>query len=126
MLGQSVCYSVTVKGEFSSTGDPDARTNDTYCLGRGATNALICGFIFFVCWLVVSVLVSSVTHRSLSDSSWSAFAILWMPIFLLFLGTWLYGLNAGGRVLLDCGPHPTRVGFLFQVGNVRGATSSFT
>jgi hypothetical protein len=82
--------------------------------GRGSTNALICGVIFFVCWLVVSLLVSSVTHRSFSDSSWPALAILWVPIFLLFLGTWLYGLKAGGRVLLDCGPHPTRVGFLFN------------
>ena len=82
--------------------------------GRGTANALICGFIFFACWLLVAVLISSVSHRSLSDSSWLAFAILWGLIFLLFLGTWLYGLNAGGRVLLDCGPHPTRVLFLFN------------
>jgi len=101
--------------------------------GRGANNALICGLIFFVCWLVVSLLVSSVTHRSFSDSSWPALAILWVPIFLLFLGTWLYGLKAGGRVLLDCGPHPTRVGFLFNAalflviglgGGLVGASSS--
>ncbi len=82
--------------------------------GRGATNALICGLICLVCWLLVAVLISSVFHRSLSDSSWLAFAILWGLIFLLFLGTWLFGLNAGGRVLLDCGPHPTRVLFLFN------------
>ena len=82
--------------------------------GRGATNALICGFIFIVCWALVAVLISSVSHHSLSDSFWLAFAILWGLIFLLFLGTWLYGLYAGGRVLLDCGPHPTRVLFLFN------------
>ncbi len=82
--------------------------------GRGMANALICGVIFFAFWLLVAEVISSFTHRSLSDSSWPAFAILWVPIFLLFLGTWLYGLKAGGRVLLDCGPHPTRVGFLFN------------
>ena len=32
--------------------------------------------------------------------------------FWLFLGTWLYGRNAGGGVLLDCGPHPARRFFL--------------
>jgi len=57
--------------------------------------------------------ISFLSHRSLADSFWLAFAILWGVIFLLFLGTWLYGLNAGGRVLLDCEPHPTR--FLFLI-----------
>jgi hypothetical protein len=103
--------------------------------GRGSANALICGFIFLVCLLLVAVLISSVSHHSLSDSFWLAFAILWVPIFLLFLGTWLYGLKAGGRVLLDCGPHPTKVGFLFNAalflviglgGGLVGASSSKT
>ena len=61
------------------------------------------------------MLISSVSHRSLSDSFWLAVAILSGLIFLLFLGTWLYGLTAGGRVLLDCGPHPTRVLFLINI-----------
>ena len=95
---------------------------------RGATNSLICGLFFLACWLLVAVLISSVSHRSLSDSSWLAFAILWGLICLLFLGTWLYGLNAGGRVLLDCGPHPTRVLFLINaaVFMVMGLTGGFT
>jgi hypothetical protein len=33
---------------------------------------------------------------------------------LLFWGTWLYGRSAGGGVLLDCGPHPTRNLFLAE------------
>ena len=83
-------------------------------LGRGATNALICGLIFLVGWLLVTKLISSVSHYSFTVSFWLAWAFLWGLTFLLFLGTWLYGLNAGGRVLLDCGPHPARVLFLIN------------
>ena len=82
--------------------------------GRGIANALICGVILITIWLLVGVLISSISHRPLADSFWPAFAILWGLGFLLFLGTWLYGLNAGGSVLLDCGPHPTRVLFLIN------------
>ncbi len=82
--------------------------------GRGMVNALICGVIFFAIWLLVAEVISFLSHRSLAESCWFAFAILWGLIFLLFLGTWLYGLNAGGSVLLDCGPHPTRVLFLIE------------
>jgi hypothetical protein len=63
---------------------------------------------------LVAAVISSFSHRSLSDSFGLAFAILWGLIFLLLMGTWLYGMNAGGRVLLDCGPHPTRVLFLIN------------
>ncbi len=90
-----------------------ARMTST-ALRRGATNALICLVIFFAFWLLVAEVVSVLSHLSLADSCWFAFAILWGLIFLLFLGTWLYGLNAGGTVLLDCGPHPTRVLFLIE------------
>ena len=97
-----------------SWGSSDACSNDSYGLGRGATNALICGLIFLVGWLLVAMLISSVSHLPRTESFWLAWAFLWGLIFLLFLGTWLYGLNAGGRVLLDCGPHPTRVLFLIN------------
>ena len=82
--------------------------------GRGTANALICLVIFFAFWLLVAEVVSVLSRLSLADSCWFAFAILWGLIFLLFLGTWLYGLNAGGTVLLDCGHHPTRVLFLIE------------
>ena len=85
----------------------------TTALGRGATNALIYGLIFLASWLLIAKLISFVSARPLAESFWLAWAVLWGPIFLLFLGTWLYGLSAGGRVLLDCGPHPTR--FLFLI-----------
>jgi hypothetical protein len=82
--------------------------------GRGATNALIWTLILLVGWLLVAKMISSVSHKPFTESFWLAWAFLWVPIFLLFLGTWLYGLNTGGRVLLDCGPHPTRFLFLMN------------
>ena len=39
---------------------------------------------------------------------------LWGVTFVLFTGTWLYALNAGGRILLDCGSHPTKFLFLMN------------
>jgi hypothetical protein len=82
--------------------------------GRGATNALICGVIFLVSCLLIAAVISSVSHRSFGESFWLAWVFLCGLILLLFLGTWVYGLNTGGRVLLDCGPHPTRVVFLIN------------
>jgi hypothetical protein len=83
-------------------------------VGRGATNAMIWGTIFLVSWLLAAELISFVWHQPLTESFWLAWVVLWGPVFLLFLWTWLYGLNAGGRILLDCGPHPTRLLFLIN------------
>jgi hypothetical protein len=73
---------------------------------------LICGVMFFVFWLLIAELIALISHRSLAESFWLGFAVLWALLFLLFLSTWLYGLRKGGPVLLDCGPHPARVVFL--------------
>ena len=81
---------------------------------RGTINALIWSLILLVGWLLVAELISSVSHYSFTESFWLAWAFLWGLTFLLFLGTWLYGLNSGGRILLDCGPHPTRILFLIN------------
>jgi hypothetical protein len=82
--------------------------------GQGATNALICGSILLTGCLLIAAVISSVSHRSFGESFWLAWVFLCGLILLLFLVTWVYGLNAGGRILLDCGPHPTRVGFLIN------------
>jgi hypothetical protein len=82
--------------------------------GRGILNAISCGVLFFVFWLLIAEFISLISHRSLAESFWLGFGVLWALIFLLFLGTWLYGLRTGGPVLLDCGPHPARVVFLFN------------
>ncbi len=79
---------------------------------RGTINALLCMSIFLVIWSLVAKLISTVLRTSLNESLLLAWVILWCPIFLLFVGTWLHGLRTGGRVLLDCGPHPTWFLFL--------------
>ena len=63
---------------------------------------------------MVATLISSVSHQLFHCVVLPAWAFLWGLTFLLFLGAWLCGLNAGGRVLLDCGPHPARVLFLIN------------
>jgi hypothetical protein len=83
-------------------------------MNRGAANALICGLLFLLGWFLLAKLISVVLHWTLAQSFFAAWAVLWSLVFTLFLGTWLYGLNAGGRVLLNCGPHPTRVLFLIN------------
>jgi hypothetical protein len=79
---------------------------------QGAKNALICGVGVLFVWLVIVVLIWWIFDQSVFGSFWLAFVAIWCLIFPVFLGTWLYGRNSGGPVLLDCGPHPTRVLFL--------------
>jgi hypothetical protein len=79
---------------------------------QGAKNALVCGGGVLLVWLGIAVVISWGFDQSIPVSFGFAFAVLWCTSFLVWLVTWLYGLNSGGQVLLDCGPHPTRVLFL--------------
>jgi hypothetical protein len=88
-----------------------ARMTET-AWAQGAKNALICGVGVLFVWLVIAVVLWWVFDRSVFDSFWLAFFAIWCLIFPIFLGTWFYGRKSGGSVLLDCGPHPTRVLFL--------------
>ena len=90
----------------------DASKNDCNCRAQGAKNALICGVGVLFVWLVIADVIWSIFDQSVFDSFWLAFIAIWCLIFPVFLGTWLSGRNSGGPVLLDCGPHPTRVLFL--------------
>ncbi|MCY2990437.1 MAG: hypothetical protein NTY19_21550 [Planctomycetota bacterium] len=81
---------------------------------QGAKNALLCAVGFLLAWLSLAVVFLLATGQSLSASFALAFAVLWCLIFLAFVWTWLYGRRSAGRVLLDCGPHPTRKLFLFH------------
>jgi RsiW-degrading membrane proteinase PrsW (M82 family) len=78
---------------------------------QGAANAMICGSILLASCLLIARLISSVTNHSLAESFWLAWSFLWGLSLLLFLCTWIYTLNERGPVVLDCGPHPTRVLF---------------
>jgi len=92
---------------------------------RGVTNALICLLILLVGPSLIARLISSISHRSLADSYRLAWPFFWGLFLLLFLSTWLYGLNARGRILLDCGPNQERVPplILGALGLVSGALS---
>jgi hypothetical protein len=83
---------------------------------QGAKNALICAVGVLFVWLAIAVGLWWVFGQGILYSFGLAFAALWCLIFPVFLGTWLYGRNSGGRLLLDCGPHPTRVLFLVNAG----------
>jgi hypothetical protein len=83
-------------------------------LRLGAVNGVIWSSILIVNLLLVAEMITFVSHFSFGESLWLALALIWGPTFVLFVGAWLNGLNAGGRVLLDCGPHPARWVFLIQ------------
>jgi hypothetical protein len=75
---------------------------------QGAKNALICGVGVALVWLAFAVAFSIVLRQSIAQSSRIAFYAVWAVTFVGFLGAWLYGRLSRGRMLLDCGPHPTR------------------
>lgn len=79
---------------------------------QGAMNALICGSSIALIWVALAVLFSILLRQSVAQSFRIAFLVVWAVTFLTFLGTWLYSRLGRGRVLLDCGPHPTRCLFI--------------
>jgi hypothetical protein len=81
--------------------------------GQGVRIVLICG-ILFVFWCIITAAIVVVFEQSILHAFNVAFAVLWGIFLSVFLGTWLFGRRAAGRVLLDCGPHPTRSLFLIQ------------
>jgi hypothetical protein len=44
----------------------------------------------------------------------ATFGVILVLVFAWFFVAWLYGRNSGGKVLVDCGPHPTRKLFLLN------------
>ena len=84
--------------------------------GQGIKNALVCGAALLAVWLLTAGATSLVADKPIQEGAfgWLAFGLLWGLALLWFLATWLYGRQAGGQVLLDCGPHPTRTLFLFM------------
>jgi hypothetical protein len=85
-------------------------------LKRGYLNALNCGLFLVGAWLLVGGMIAVVTGRERADSLLISFALICGLTFFTFFLTWLLGRNAGGQVLVDCGPHPARWLFLFEAG----------
>ncbi len=80
---------------------------------QGAMNALICGIGVALASVALAIVFSVVLRQSVAQSFRIAFSVVWAVTLLAFLITWLYSRLSRGRILLDCGPHPTR--WLFMV-----------
>jgi hypothetical protein len=111
-----VAWSHRSSGKLTDKRDPDAPRTTITALKRGYLNALNCGLFFVGAWLLVGGMIAVVTGRERGDSLWTSFALLVGVILFTFVLTWLWTRNAGGRVLIDCGPHPTRWLLLFEAG----------
>jgi hypothetical protein len=59
-------------------------------------------------WLLIGGAIWQVTGKPISESFGIAFALLWGFVFVWFLATWLLSRQAGGQIVLDCGPHPCK------------------
>jgi hypothetical protein len=88
----------------------------TTALKRGYKNALRCSLIVVGAWLLLGGAIAITTGRERGGSLLISFALLCGLTLLTFFVTWLFGRNAGGQVLVDCGPHPARGLFLFEAG----------
>jgi hypothetical protein len=82
--------------------------------GQGCRNALIVGLGLLVVWGALAAAVVWVFEQPVFAAFGMAGAAICSVTLVLFLVSWLHGRRAGGRVLLDCGPHPTRALFLLQ------------
>jgi hypothetical protein len=85
-------------------------------LKRGFTNAFRCGLMVVGTGLLLGGAIAVATGRERGDSLSISFALLCGLNLLIFFLTWLFGRNAGGQVLVDCGPHPARWLLLFEAG----------
>lgn len=82
---------------------------------QGVGNALICGVGVLLAWLAFAFIISLILSQSVSTSFRPAFLTVWGLAFLAFIGSWIYGRYARGRILLDCGPHPKRWLFVLNL-----------
>jgi hypothetical protein len=99
-------------------------------LGQGARNALICGAVVVVVSFALAAALSLILGRTIAGCWRLSFAWIWAATFVTCTATWLYGRKVAGKVLLDCGAHPTwwlflATGLLMAVNGIsRGAGSS--
>ena len=67
------------------------------------------GVILLVGLLLGAGLLSSISHRSFSESIGLTVGFLACLAFFVSMGFSIYNRHAGGRVLMDCGPARMRV-----------------
>ena len=83
---------------------------------RGMKNALLCLIGVFAVVAILAQVVTTLTGQTWRDSVATSFAIFWVVVFLAFIANAIIGRQRRGEVLLDCGPHPTRILFLLNAG----------
>jgi hypothetical protein len=83
-------------------------------LQRGFMNAIIVGIGVFSVIAILTFGIAAVSGRTVRDSGAIAFTIFWVVIFVAFVSNFLIDRSNRGALLLDCGPHPTRVLFLLN------------
>jgi hypothetical protein len=84
--------------------------------GQGAKNALIVCIAMLVVWCVIAAAVVLIFKQPIFRSFGLSGAALCALALLIFLASWHYGRGLGGRILLDCGPHPVWWLFLLNAG----------
>jgi hypothetical protein len=89
-------------------------------------NLVICGVGVYATIGLLACAVWAIFQQSALYSLAIAFVILLVGSLTAFLVSWLYGNLVSGSVLLDCGPHPTRMLFwvnavLFLLGGAGGS-----
>lgn len=89
-------------------------TMTSVALRQGRSNALVCLVGLVLVILVITLAIRSVFEWSFQHSIGAAFGVLWVFILVAFVGGWLHGKSKAGRLVLDCGQHPTKGLFLVQ------------
>lgn len=82
--------------------------------GQGVKNMLTMLVPTFVVWGLIAAAVVLIFEQPIIRSMGIAVGAIGIVALAVFFGSWLYGRSVGGRVLLDCGPHPTRGLFLLE------------
>jgi len=81
---------------------------------RGYINAMICMVGMVIVFTSLQAIVKTIFHQTTITSAIVAFLIIWIILFLICMYNWLYRILTSKKVLLDCGPAPTRILFIFN------------
>jgi hypothetical protein len=89
----------------------------------GARNALIAGLIILALLWGSTLVVSLLSDQSIAHALGTVFELFWIAVFTSFLISWIWGRSVYGKLVLDCGPGPSRTicffaGAMFTISGV--------
>lgn len=79
----------------------------------GARNALIAGLTILVLMGLGTLAVTKLSDRSFKDALSITFGLFWITVLTNFLISWIWGRSVSGKLVLDCGPSPSRATAFF-------------